>query len=267
MDDENLLENEAPAITEAPAGIGDNRPPPGPLPMGFDYERLEQPIADVLRENTTAIHSNLRTLTEAAHDTGRRLTAVKDLLRANGEMFGDWLKHEFGWSWDTANRYMSVYRQLGEERFRKLRNHVKNATTLYKLAAKSTPEHVRLELADEFNAGDPVLDDEILRRIDEAKSDGVTVIAPSKQRQRETRRREYAIAAVKLARQKMGNDFHRFVELYNRSGNKFSEVANARPLSYVIGLMTGNLIDLSTNLPLTDDQLHDSQLYQASKPQ
>ena len=63
-----------------------------------------------------------------------------------------WLKGEFGWSVDTAQRFMRV---SGLVKNRTLRNLNMDISALYLISAPSTPEPVQREVIERVKRGEP----------------------------------------------------------------------------------------------------------------
>jgi Skp family chaperone for outer membrane proteins len=94
---------------------------------------------------------------------GRELIAICDSLPGH---FEEWLRLEFDMSRATAYNYMSVERHFGDvpEVVTAL-----PSTTVYKLAAKSTPDALREAVVKEIASGAQVSPKDVERRISEAK--------------------------------------------------------------------------------------------------
>jgi hypothetical protein len=95
---------------------------------------------------------------------GRELIAICDSLPGH---FEEWLRLEFDMSRATAYNYMSVVRHFGDvpEVVKAL-----PSTTVYKLAAKSTPDALREAVVKEIAGGAQVSPKDVDRRITEAKN-------------------------------------------------------------------------------------------------
>jgi hypothetical protein len=75
-----------------------------------------------------------------------------------------WLKAEFGWSHDTAKRYM----QCAQLKLRKLRNLSIDVSALYLLAAPSTPKSIRKKTIDRAKGGDHISHKDLKKKIRDA---------------------------------------------------------------------------------------------------
>ena len=82
-------------------------------------------------------------------EIGKRLERVKDRV-GHGNWLA-WLKRNFKWSGDTAERYMGTWRISQTLEFRRLRNLPLEA--LYLLARKSTPEEARITVSKLIETG------------------------------------------------------------------------------------------------------------------
>jgi hypothetical protein len=115
----------------------------------FDYAALPDECAVQVRAATQRIH--LRT-SVALIENGKDLLAVRNMPEMKG-CFVAWLKAEFDLSEATAYRMMRVAENLGEE-FVTVTNIGPKA--LYALAAPSTPEGVRAEVAARAIEGEKI---------------------------------------------------------------------------------------------------------------
>ena len=68
---------------------------------------------------------------------GRHLSEVRDLQEGR---FLTWIKHEFDWSYQTAYRFIHTYEAFGNADLTTLSNAPLDISSLYLLAAPSTPE-------------------------------------------------------------------------------------------------------------------------------
>jgi hypothetical protein len=96
-------------------------------------------------------------------EIGRRLIISKELCGHGGWL--PWLEREFGWSDDTALRFMQVAEFAKNRNLRDLEIPVSG---LYLLAAPSTPEAARDEVIERSEAGERVTPSQIKGAIDKA---------------------------------------------------------------------------------------------------
>lgn len=106
---------------------------------------IDSDVSTFIHQRTIEIKALMRRTTRNILEIGEKLIEVKERL-GHGR-FGEWLKAEFEWSQDTAERFMNVAKRLSsiphDADF--------EARALYLLAAPSTPLTARqeaLELAD-----------------------------------------------------------------------------------------------------------------------
>jgi Protein of unknown function (DUF3102) len=92
-----------------------------------------------LLKHVDAIHAIGKQTALNMSEIGRHLIECKRLVGHGG--WTAWLKREFSWSQDTASRLMRL--AADPIKFRKLRNLNLSVSSLYLLAAPSTPETVR----------------------------------------------------------------------------------------------------------------------------
>lgn len=116
----------------------------------FDYSALDD---DVRREVITERNDIRRRQRQAAEDIvaiGKSLIVVKSRL-AHGQ-FGPWLNAEFGWSQDTAGRFMAVAKTFGENP--QIAEIAPSA--LYALASNSVPQGLRDQFLERAERGEQV---------------------------------------------------------------------------------------------------------------
>jgi DUF3102 family protein len=109
----------------------------------------------VLARYAKQIHTLARRTTGDIVKIGELLVKAKARCGHGGWL--SWLHHEFGWSEDTARRFMQVRELVGKNR--KLRN--LGATVLYLLAKPSTPTEVRDAIIMRVDAGEMVTAHEV----------------------------------------------------------------------------------------------------------
>jgi hypothetical protein len=109
-----------------------------------------------IREAADRIRSRMTDAAKRMVEIGRDLIAVKQRL-GHGN-FLPWIDREFGMTDKSAQRFMSVAERLGDK-FDSVSN--LSLTALYELAAPSTPEEVRTEVAERVAAGESVTTAEV----------------------------------------------------------------------------------------------------------
>lgn len=83
----------------------------------------------VVAAHTAAIHQLRQRVREDIIEIGRRLVAVRDRLEPGGWLA--WLEAEFGWSDQTAYRFIHVYEAQQSSEFHKLWNSDLPLSSLY----------------------------------------------------------------------------------------------------------------------------------------
>lgn len=82
--------------------------------MELEYKRGDvEGLSNDLNVITAEINAYQRVAGEAIFEIGRRLKHVKENDLAHGE-FGKWLEENVEMSWQTANKFMKAYEQLGD---------------------------------------------------------------------------------------------------------------------------------------------------------
>jgi hypothetical protein len=109
-------------------------------------------------------------------EIGRDLIECKRLVGHGG--WTAWLKREFSWSQDTAERFMRLAADPVE--FRKLRNLNLPVSSIYLLTAPSTPPEVREKIIDRASKGEKVEHDTVVAAVKAAKKPAKTA-KPAKQ--------------------------------------------------------------------------------------
>jgi len=201
----------------------------------FDYSALEPHLVDEVRSTAARIRALGDQQNEVIIGIGCELIGVKGKL-GHGH-FGAWLGAEFQMSVSTGERYIRV-----AEMFAGKIVTVTNLspTSLYLLAAKSTPEPVREEIVGRLNSGEVVPNRDIKHQIQEAKAAAADAAVAVKQAAMTPQQRRYrariqadqerqhqewarqaaenqaaAGAAVQFLVDHLGERFPEFVELLN----------------------------------------------------
>jgi hypothetical protein len=131
------------------------------LAIGFDYAALDADTRALVTEARDRIKVLERTTGEAIIEIGRQLIAVKASL-PHGQ-FEPWMEVEFGWSYDTARRFMKVATVFGE----KTQIASFQPSALYALASGTVPDTIREEFIERADAGEPVRYQDVKRRLAE----------------------------------------------------------------------------------------------------
>lgn len=132
-----------------------------PQVFAFDYSGISTAVAKEAEATALRIRDRRRAHTI---DTGKELLNVKQDL-GHGR-FGKWLEFHFGWKERTAQNYMNSALAFGST---PQIIDVLPPSTVYKLAAKSTPEALRQSVIEEINRGETPDPKKIEKRIAELK--------------------------------------------------------------------------------------------------
>jgi hypothetical protein len=120
--------------------------------QGFDYSRLEGPLAERVQSAADRIREKVKRTLLNLIEVGEDLLSVKEAL-PHGD-FGRWLKAEFGWGERMAQNFMSVAERFGKT---EIIADLKIApTAAYLLAAPSVPDAARQVALDRAEAGEQI---------------------------------------------------------------------------------------------------------------
>jgi hypothetical protein len=95
--------------------------------------------------------------------------AQKHMKDAGHGTWLTWIEAEFGWSDQTARRFIHVYELSRDSKFNNLLNSDLPLSALYQLAAPKTPQEARVEIAERIEAGDTPSVAEVTEVIAQAK--------------------------------------------------------------------------------------------------
>lgn len=118
-----------------------------------------------LSEKAGAIRALGKGVIRNVIEIGRHLSEAKVRCR-HGEWL-PWLKREFAWSRQTADNFMNAYAAT-RDKLPNFSNLSLDVSSLYLLAAPSTPAEVRDELLDKAASGDAVTREDVQKAIDKA---------------------------------------------------------------------------------------------------
>jgi Protein of unknown function (DUF3102) len=124
----------------------------------------------VLAEHADAIRALRSRIVSDVAEIGRRLVEVKVLV-GHGNWL-PWLEREFGWSEDTAERFIRTHEFVeGLSNSASVRNLVLTlpVSAVYLLAAPSTPAEARDAIIERAQGGEPVSVADVKQTIDTAK--------------------------------------------------------------------------------------------------
>ena len=125
----------------------------------------EKQIDYALAEHAEVIRAAGRATIENVLEIGHHLTDAKKIC-GHGNWL-PWLKREFSWTEMTATRFMNVYALQG--RSNKLLDLDLPVSSLYLLAAPSTPEAARQEVLQRAAEGEKITHKQVKQEITEAK--------------------------------------------------------------------------------------------------
>ena len=129
----------------------------------FDYSGISTAVAREAEATAKRIRNRLKVHTI---ETGKELLIIKREL-GHGK-FGKWLEFHFGWKERTAQNYMNSATAFGST---PQVIDVLPPSTVYKLAAKSTPDALRQSVIDEIERGEKPDPKQIERKIAATKSE------------------------------------------------------------------------------------------------
>jgi Protein of unknown function (DUF3102) len=135
----------------------------------FSYEGLPADYADSLSKKAMTIRIRMKgataTMIQAIFETGRDLMAVKQRLEHGN--FCKWVETECGFTIRTAQNYIKVACAFTEAKCETI-SHLQ-LSTVYGLAAKTTPRELVAEVIKFGSAGRPVSDYQVREMLAEAK--------------------------------------------------------------------------------------------------
>jgi hypothetical protein len=120
----------------------------------------------ILAENAASIRKLGTRVIGDVIEIGRRLSDCKRLV-GHGNWL-PWLKDEFRWSERTARNFIRAY-EFAQANATKIADLAIDVSSLYLLAAPSTPEEVRAEALRRIDAGESLPHAEIKRIVDKAQ--------------------------------------------------------------------------------------------------
>ena len=139
-----------------------------------DVGNLVDPI---LTECAAEIRRRVKRAKEDIVEIGRYLDQAKK--HAGHGRWLTWIEVEFGWSDQTARRFIHVYEFTRDSKFNNLLNSNLPLSALYQLAAPKTPEEVREAIAERIEAGGEVSVAAVTKAIAKAKGKTATKTKPA----------------------------------------------------------------------------------------
>jgi hypothetical protein len=122
----------------------------------------------ILAEHAVAIRALGKQAVENVVEIGRRLTECRALLKQDGK-WRAWLKDEFGWVESSSRNFINVY-ELSKSEGAKFAHADLPLSSLYLLAAPSTPVEARDEIVERTQAGETIPVAKVKRIIKDSKS-------------------------------------------------------------------------------------------------
>lgn len=129
---------------------------------------LDPEVSTFIQQHTTEIKERMRRSAQDVVEIGQRLIEVKERL-GHGH-FLEWIKTEFDWHRDTANKFMHVAEQFGTLEMSKFSTFAPSA--LYLLAASSTPSEARIEALELAEQGETISHAKAKVIVERHKADG-----------------------------------------------------------------------------------------------
>lgn len=121
--------------------------------------------AAVLADHANAIRTFGKRVISDVIEIGRRLSDAKE--KAGYGNWLPWLKREFGWSHQTADRFINVFAASGK--WSTLVNSDLPLSGLYLLVAPSTPEEARAEVTARVESGESLSVADVVSTVNEVK--------------------------------------------------------------------------------------------------
>ncbi len=122
-----------------------------PAQQSFDYRALEPDDRGFVEERALKIRDAAKRTAQTIVLIGQWLTEVKTRLPHGA--WSPWLETEFGWSDQSARRFIHVYENI---KVNTLLNLDIDVSALYLIAAPKTPESVRQEVIRRAESGEPM---------------------------------------------------------------------------------------------------------------
>lgn len=119
--------------------------------MLFDYSQLDTLTSDFVRQRTNELKTLVKRSAQDIIEIGAKLIEVKERL-PHGQ-FGGWLNVEFGWSQQTAKRFINVAQRFQNQQIVDLDF---APSALYLLSAPSTPDDARQEAIERAENGETI---------------------------------------------------------------------------------------------------------------
>jgi hypothetical protein len=129
----------------------------------FNYSSLDEDTRVLVEDAREKINLMHRRGVESAIEIGRQLIAVKAALPHGS--FGLWIEAEFGWSAETAQRFMRVAEQFQNRQIDGFQ-----PSALYALASGNVSDDIREEFIARAEAGERVTFTEVMERLNKLRA-------------------------------------------------------------------------------------------------
>jgi hypothetical protein len=129
-------------------------------PQEFPPSREQAPHADTLAEHAESIRKLGKCVIADVIEIGRRLSECKQLL-GHGNWL-PWIEREFRWGERTARNFISAY-EFAQSKSANVADLAIDVSSVYLLAAPSTPEEARAEVLSRGEAGEVLPHAEVKR--------------------------------------------------------------------------------------------------------
>lgn len=203
------------SVAPTPAKVLD-----GEIVNRFDYTTITDAAVRIkVQKLTKEIHGSIRLERNAPFDIGKALIEAK-AVKGFGH-FDKWVAGEFQFSKRTAENQMALHRVFGD-----YRDHVSHVPlkALYKLASGKALKAVTAKVINAAKAGNPIAKSDVQRLIadaSKASAKGKPALKVEDASTDETRMNA-ALSAVALLREKLDEDFPRFVQWFHGAGEAFA---------------------------------------------
>lgn len=161
-----------------------------PAPTTYDYTAFPPKRAEALRNYALRIRTQVAATTAGIIQIGRDLSAIKQQLE-HGQ-FCAWVQAECGFTVRSAENYIRAH-EFADGCGKYETVSLLSPTTVYKLAAKSTPPEIVREVIERASAGTAINDEDVAAALSEAayqKREARRKQATSKSRSDGQRRRK-----------------------------------------------------------------------------
>ncbi|GEP00031.1 hypothetical protein [Methylobacterium haplocladii] len=191
-----------------------------PLPICFDYEQLD----DVAALDAKAVVERYRGRVKAyVIDTGLDLLGVKERLEHG--LFAQWVESEMRITVRSAQYMMQAATQFGH--ISEIVSHLP-PSTLYRLAAASTPAPIREEIVSRLEAGEAVTPRQIEAKLYQARKEAEQAKLTPEERKRQAKTKRDADARARRHAEKWRKEQDERLERKTGATNALAEILSPR---------------------------------------